>query len=163
MKPKLIQNELVVKKSSIHGYGVFARKNIKKGEIIEECFTISSNESNNDLDEYNFKVDDQYILVMGFGSIYNHSDDPNSLHKYDRETKLMVLRARRFIRKGEEIFISYGKAYFDSREIPIKEISRGRRFLRYCSGLPLRASVACATLYGLVYLTANVLRLLTAK
>ena len=88
--------------------GCLLEKILKRVKIIEECFTISSNESNNDLDEYNFKVDDQYILVMGFGSIYNHLDDPNSLHKYDRD-EINGFRARRFIRKGEEIFISYGR------------------------------------------------------
>ena len=37
----LIQGRTEVKKSSIHGYGVFAIKDIKEGDIIEECHFMS--------------------------------------------------------------------------------------------------------------------------
>ena len=37
----LIQGRTEVKKSSIHGYGVFATEDIKKGDIVEECHFMS--------------------------------------------------------------------------------------------------------------------------
>ena len=38
MKDKLYHNpKLEVRKSSIEGYGVFAKEDIKKGELLEEC------------------------------------------------------------------------------------------------------------------------------
>ncbi len=37
MKERLFLNKIEVKKSKISGYGLFAKKNIKVGEIIEEC------------------------------------------------------------------------------------------------------------------------------
>tara|TARA_R100001377_G_scaffold84408_1_gene67890 strand:+ start:1158 stop:1664 length:507 start_codon:yes stop_codon:yes gene_type:complete len=38
MKDKLLLNNKVeIRKSSIHGYGVFAKEDIFKGELIEEC------------------------------------------------------------------------------------------------------------------------------
>jgi hypothetical protein len=38
MKDKLYHNsKLEVRKSLIHGYGVFAKEDIKEGELLEEC------------------------------------------------------------------------------------------------------------------------------
>ena len=38
MKDKLYHNsKLEVRKSSLQGYGVFAKEDIKKGELLEEC------------------------------------------------------------------------------------------------------------------------------
>ena len=33
-------NKLEVRESPIHGYGVFAKEDIKKGELLEECHYI---------------------------------------------------------------------------------------------------------------------------
>jgi SET domain-containing protein len=33
----LINNKIYSKESDVHGYGVFAKEDINKGEIIEEC------------------------------------------------------------------------------------------------------------------------------
>lgn len=143
MNNKLIQKPLVVKKSSIHGYGVFAGKDFSINEVIEECYTLVTDKGETTLNDYYFKVDDKSGLPLGFGGIYNHSDDPNATYNFVSELNLLVFHALRFIHKGEEIFISYGDSWFDSRDVIAKKISPIKRFWRYFSGFPLRALFVC--------------------
>jgi hypothetical protein len=49
------------------------------------------------------------VLSLGYGSIYNHSDDPNAA--YDMEPPdIMLFTAIKPIRAGEEVLISYAGA-----------------------------------------------------
>lgn len=122
MKSKpLFQNAIFVKKSSTHGFGVFAGKTIRKGQKIEECYTIFSRRGGNrQLEDYYFDADGKYALLMGFGSIYNHSDDCNADYKINQKTRVTTLTAERTIKKGEEIFVSYGEEWFSSRNMKPK-------------------------------------------
>lgn len=122
MKAKLFQNKLIVKKSSTHGYGIFAGKKIKKGEKIEECYIIISKGGDKTLEDFYFDVKGKYGIFTGFGIIYNHSDDPNADYTINVKQRLVTIKANRDIRKGEEIFISYGDKWFSSRGLkPRKE------------------------------------------
>ncbi len=94
--------------------GVFARTNIKKGEIIEICPVIefseheSSNFKEGNLVTYTYyfgKNKDQATILLGFGSIYNHSYQPNAVYK-EKEMKV-DFTANRNIKKGEEILVNY--------------------------------------------------------
>ena len=115
MKAKLFQNKIVVKKSSMHGYGVFAEKTLKKGEIIEECYIILSKGGDKALEDFYFDVKSKYGIFTGFGIIYNHSDEPNADYHINVKRRLTTFKASRTIRKGEEILISYGDKWFSSR------------------------------------------------
>jgi SET domain-containing protein len=121
MKKQLFVNKVVVKKSSTHGYGVFAAKTFKKGEIIEECYIIISRGGDRKLEDYYFDVNGKYGLFTGFGIIYNHSDDPNADYHINAKRKLTTFKANRTIKKGEEIFISYGEEWFSSRNMKEKK------------------------------------------
>ena len=121
MKAKLFQNKLVVKKSSLHGYGVFAEKTIKKGEKIEECYVIISKGGDKTLEDFYFDAKGKYALFTGFGSIYNHSDEPNADYVINIKKRLATLKAERTIPKGKEIFVSYGEEWFSSRGIKPKK------------------------------------------
>ena len=46
-------------------------------------------------------------MVFGYGSIYNHSFDPNADWKQNFRTQSMVYRAIKPIKKGEEILVNY--------------------------------------------------------
>ena len=116
MKAKLFQNNLLVKKSSIHGYGVFAQKNIRKGERIEDCCCLIFDAKNDCLDNYAFAVGRKAMVLTGYGCLYNHSDDYNASHVFDQKNRIMTFTARRAIKKGEEIFVYYGKEWFSSRD-----------------------------------------------
>lgn len=122
MKKKLFQNKIVVKKSSTHGYGVFAEKNLKKGELIEECYVIISRGGDKKLEDYYFDARGRYALLTGYGIIYNHSDDPNADYVIHYKRRIAIIKAARPIRKGEEIFVSYGDEWFITRGIKPKQL-----------------------------------------
>ena len=120
MKAKLFQGKLIVKKSSLHGYGVFAEKNFRKGERIEECYIIISKGGDKTLEDFYFDVKGKYALFTGFGSIYNHADEPNADYIISAKKCLATLTAAKAIAKGEEIFVSYGEEWFSSRGLKPK-------------------------------------------
>jgi len=101
------------------GRGIFATKNIRKGEIIETCPVIvvskrdPSNVDGGVMLRYFFyfgpgrKLKSQISVVLGFGSLYNHSYEPNA--KYVRRVSKRVVEfvAERDIKKGREITVNY--------------------------------------------------------
>lgn len=119
MKP-LHQSPIKVKPSNIHGYGVFADADIEPGSLIEECHTLAT-QSYHAFNNYvfNYKENDELkiVLPLGYGAIYNHSNEPNAECTVDLEHSLMVITALRHILAGEEIFLSYGTRWFDERKI----------------------------------------------
>lgn len=120
MKAQLFQSKIIVKKSTLHGYGVFANKTFKKGEKIEECYIIISKGGDKTLNDFYFDAKGKYALFTGYGSIYNHSDDANADYTINITKRLATIKADRVIRKGEEIFVSYGEEWFKSRGIKPK-------------------------------------------
>ena len=115
MDSTLSSCRLLVKKSPIHGYGVFAGQKIKPGCIIEESYVLIVDNKENDLLDFYYDNGTTSVLPLGYGGIYNHSSKPNASYKMELERSLMIFRATRLIRRGEEIFISYGKGWFSSR------------------------------------------------
>ncbi len=115
---KLYQN-LIIKKS--HGRGIFTNKDLKKNEIIEFAPYIC--DSKKGFEDYVFKSHnnkDKYLLVLGYGSLYNHSDNPNVkyiIHDIDEENHYFVYYAATNIKKDEELYISYGKQWWTSRNL----------------------------------------------
>lgn len=106
------------------GFGVYAIADIADNELIEECSVIemTRDEFNSKvLMDYMFKISgDLYVLALGNGSIYNHRNQPNARWEYDGEKKILKIVAIRPIEMGEELFISYGRDYFKTRETNMK-------------------------------------------
>ncbi len=115
MKTKLFLNKIYVKKSPKQGYGVFAGKKLRKGELIEECYFILSRGSTKAFENFYFDAKGKNALFLGYGSIYNHSDDANADYVISMKKRVATIRADRTIQKGEEIFVSYGDDWFKSR------------------------------------------------
>jgi SET domain-containing protein len=126
MKNKqLFQNKIAVRKSRMHGFGVFALKKIRKGEIIEECYAlISRRGGDKKLEDYYFDADGHYAILFGFGCIYNHLDDPNADYVINRRTNIATFKAEKTIQKGEEIYVSYGDEWFKTRDLKAKQKPR---------------------------------------
>ena len=99
------------------GRGVFASKDFTVGEIIELSPYIEDDIENfkGVMRDYVFKKDDKAIAVLGYVSLCNHMDEPNALWKIIDSN--FVIIARYIIKKDEEIFISYGNGYWDSRNL----------------------------------------------
>jgi hypothetical protein len=121
MRTKLAHGKISVKKSLLHGYGVFAEQTFMPNDIIEECYVLPT--PPDVLEDYVFGLKNNKVLVLGFGSIYNHGDPPNAKVEFDQMGSLATFSAKTKIKKGEEILIYYGKNWFASRKIPIKKLS----------------------------------------
>lgn len=121
MEKKLVHHKIFVKKSRTHGFGVFAAQTIKKGTLLEECYIIISRKGGDKaLEDYYFDVKGKYGVFLGYGSIYNHSDDPNADYFIYAKRRIAKIKAARTIRKGEEIFVSYGEDWFKDRGVKPK-------------------------------------------
>lgn len=121
MKEQLERKHLLVKKSHIHGYGVFAEQDIQADEVIEECYALLHEQFDKKYGNYYYAAGKQVGLPLGYGCIYNHSAACNAVCEYDSEHALFTFRASQKIKQGEEIFVSYGKHWFDYRGMPQKE------------------------------------------
>jgi SET domain-containing protein len=128
MVKKLLQNKIEVKKSSMHGYGVFAKKKIHKGEKIEECyFILSRRGGDKGLEDFYFDAKGKYAVFLGYGSIYNHSEDPSADYSINMTKRIATIKAMRDIPKGKEIFISYGKGWFRDRGLEPRSEPRKKK------------------------------------
>jgi SET domain-containing protein len=96
--------------------GVFAGVEIKKGEIVESCPIIevskhdTANLKESILVTYFFyfgRNKERLAITLGFGSIYNHSYDPNATFKIKSKEKLIDFIALKDIKKDEEITFNY--------------------------------------------------------
>lgn len=120
---QFIRPGIYLKKSKFGGKGVFTSEYIKEGETIEidPFLKVPSKDisEKNILKDYIFKYDDKYsCLVLGYGSMYNHKDDPNVQYYYaDNNMTMFEYKAIKDIQPGEELFISYGADYWSGREI----------------------------------------------
>jgi hypothetical protein len=96
--------------------GVYARRDIKKGEIIERCPIIevpkndTSSLKESVLVTYFFyfgKNKERIAVALGFGSIYNHSYKPNATYKIKPGEKTIDFIALNDIKKNDEITFNY--------------------------------------------------------
>jgi uncharacterized protein len=103
-------------KKSKYGRGIFATRDIKKGELIHEAPVIISSK-----DEYKYlkkTIMIEYVfwwgedleecaLALGYGSLFNHSYTPNALYKLNLKNQTIDIYAYRDIKKENEILINY--------------------------------------------------------
>lgn len=111
--------KLVVKAVPGKGRGVFATEDIAAGEVFEVCPAIPI--SREDYRHIAPTVLDQYLfqwregdaepyplaLVLGYGSLYNHSSKPNAEIEQIFDRNVVVFTAKTPIRAGEEICFDY--------------------------------------------------------
>ena len=125
-KSPVVKNwdKIGVGKSQVEGLGVWAIEPFVDNEIVEEApaIILSKNDiAGNKMIDYAFKVDDSvYAIALGSGCLYNHRNQPNVRWHYNPDKQTIVFRATRAIEPGEELFISYGKDYFKTRDISMK-------------------------------------------
>jgi len=131
------------------GRGAFTSRSYSKGQIVEICPVILLDYPMRELPtpvqqiafNWNKLCDapENYALVLGYGSIYNHADDPNLGYSADPENQVMIYTAMRKIEKGEQLTVSYNqvpegsesrkKDWFEIHKVEkilIKERSNGR-------------------------------------
>lgn len=94
------------------GRGVFARVNIQKGEVIETCpiievININALETCSLVTYAFFYDEDKAAIALGFGSLYNHSNNSNATYKISKRNKTIEFKAIKEIAEGDEIFFNY--------------------------------------------------------
>ena len=103
------------------GRGVFANRGFAEGEVVEVCPTVEISQGSGDLADYLFEstTEGRFLVVLGFGMLYNHSAEPN-VDYYQEDASTLEFVAQRAIRRGEELTISYGDEWWSARgETPL--------------------------------------------
>ena len=102
-------------------YIVSARTQFARGEIVEVCPTVQLGSEATAIDSLRdivFDLDknnDSWALVLGYGSLYGHSDDPNLDYAYNKKNRQMVFIAKQLIHMGDELTINYGSDFWLQR------------------------------------------------
>ncbi len=102
-----------------HGRGVIAVAEISGGETIEVCpiLELGEGDASGLLDDYIVSLGDDSggsALLLGYGSLYNHSEEPNAEYVADAADAYSFV-ALRDIAAGEQITISYGAKWWAAR------------------------------------------------
>jgi SET domain-containing protein len=102
------------------GRGVFALKSFQKGHTIEVAPLIKINrerdlKTDSVLNEYDIAHHDGQAIMLGYASLYNHSDDNNAEWHFTGEDSIIII-ANKAINKDDEIFVNYGNNYWKNRD-----------------------------------------------
>jgi SET domain-containing protein len=98
------------------GRGVFARLNIKRGEVIESCPTIeippqdTANLADSIIITYVYhlgKGKERVFLPLGFGALYNHAYTPNAVYRAKLKEGIIEFIATKDIKVNQEITVNY--------------------------------------------------------
>lgn len=100
--------DIIIKKSTIHGTGVFANRDFKKGEVvIQYNLKPLTEEEFNNLSEkekhYTSREGGHYLLFLPPARFVNHSCDANTNPKNKCDIAI------KDIKKGEEVTTDYAK------------------------------------------------------
>lgn len=94
--------------------GVFATRDIKKGEMLHEAPVIPyPNEQHVHIEktllaDYAFEYGANHTaMLLGYGMLFNHSYEPNAIYDIHFESHSFKFYAYRDIQAGEEILINY--------------------------------------------------------
>ena len=108
--------DVTIRYSEGRGRGVFAVRRFEPGETIEVCPVIALSEADarklDDTGLYDYYFGwgtdgKEAAIALGFGSLYNHSFAPNTVHRKNATDGTVSILAVKAIAPGEEIFIRY--------------------------------------------------------
>ena len=126
-----ISNKICVRKSDIHGHGIFAKEDISKDEVLEVSRLLRlawrmAYQQDPVIRDYcwgntSCKCDQckmhgpHAYLALGYGSIYNHHNVPNTKIHFDFDNNCYTVTSVMDIQKDQEIFTNYGADYWKHR------------------------------------------------
>jgi len=118
---------LMLRKSSVHGHGVFATRDIFRGELIEECPYLLLNSSYAEVDAgikyYVYNVQSLSVteerpllnypaICLGYGAMYNHHNEKENVkYRHFLDKKIFAFYTTKPVKFGEELFVNYGPNY----------------------------------------------------
>lgn len=133
-------NKVYIKEIEPKGLGVFAKQDLKVGEVVEMCHTFtlevpSKYIYDKSLTEYilpGFIKDEVHpSFAFGFGCIYNSSDtefNRNVEWIVIPESRLSAFIANRDIKRDEELLAWFGEGFFLSRCKPNLDVHLKKQF-----------------------------------
>lgn len=140
-----------VRRSGVHGRGVYALRKIKKGETIVEykgqmvTWEQAERRHPHNADDpdhtFFFHIDDDHVIDANVGGNsarwINHACDPNCESDVDDEQQRVFIKALRKIRRGEELFYDYGLVVDERYTKKLKKRFACRCGARKCRGTML--------------------------
>lgn len=102
-------------------YTIVGKSQFAKGEVVEICPVVLVGEICKTIDRVKdliFELDknkSQWGLVLGYGSLYRHSNEPNLDYAYNPKSRQMYFITSRPIKMNEELTINYGSDYWSER------------------------------------------------
>ena len=108
------------------GRGVFTSAAIEAGTVVEiSPVIVMTGEDRKLLDktllhDYIFEwggKKDQCCMALGYVPMYNHSYKSNCEYEMDFDNDLISIKAVRYIKEGEELFINYNGDWNDSKPL----------------------------------------------
>jgi uncharacterized protein len=127
MRKSLFKHPSLILAPCDFGHGIFTKSFIAPDTTLEECpyLRIEAEACSGILDDYAFNLEsaeengdaDYYSLVLGWGSLFNHSYDHNTEYWHDMSRDLIVFHTIKAVAAGEQLFVNYGKEWWDSREM----------------------------------------------
>ncbi len=117
---------IYVAPSPKHGKGVFTSEEIAKDNLLEICPIILIPAKDMALIEktviYNYfftwgEDDKSGAIALGFGSIYNHSINPNAYYLVDYDEGTVLIYSKTDIMAGEEICFNYNGDADDKSDV----------------------------------------------
>ena len=122
----MILPQLFIAPTTDMGRGVFTSENIDKGTVIEiSPVIVMSGDERKLLDQtllhdYIFEWGDDSkscCMALGYVPLYNHSYRSNCEYEMDFEENMISVKAVRFIKAGEEIFINYNGNWNNAKRV----------------------------------------------
>lgn len=123
---QLDAQKLEVRRSQVHGVGVFARVDFEAGDVVEVAPVLPllfSELRHTRLHEYVFGSDfvtpplgrrsSVVLLPLGLGALYNHDHAPNVwVRRFQHQPFVQAWVALDSVPAGSELFVSYGAGYW---------------------------------------------------
>jgi SET domain-containing protein len=120
----------------IYGWGVFAKESIEQHTLVETTPVVVYPQDILQLAAWNTQGDkhklaslgltlysmswseDTAIIPLGWGGIYNHSDNNNCQFLIDKENGLLHIATLKDIHENEQLLVSYGEDWFENKPFP---------------------------------------------
>ena len=135
----MIKQYLYLKHTKVKGRGVFTKKKIAAGVMVEESpVIVMSNDDRVYLDktllhDYIFewgkdkdKDDPKTIkccMALGLVSLYNHNYESNCEYFMDFDKETIQIKTIRPVKKGEELTINYNGNWNDNKKVWFEDLT----------------------------------------